>query len=172
MTYEHKYLKYKKKYLNMKINMIEQIGGTHEYNITIKNPWFDLIAQGKKTVEGRLNRGIFKKIKVGDIVNWTNKNLKIKTVISYKNKYKSFKEMLQQEELDTVLPKKSIEEGEKIYNKIYSKMDQENNGVVGIGLKLIEHNSELQSPYFEFIRDGKKIYETRVYDEKRKKCDD
>jgi ASC-1-like (ASCH) protein len=32
-----------------------------------------------------------------------------------------------------------------------------------------EHTSKLQSPYYEFIKDGKKIYETRVYDEKRKK---
>jgi ASC-1-like (ASCH) protein len=30
------------------------------------------------------------------------------------------------------------------------------------------HESKLQSPYFEYVRDGIKIYETRVYDDKRK----
>jgi ASC-1-like (ASCH) protein len=30
------------------------------------------------------------------------------------------------------------------------------------------HSSKLQSPYYEFVRDGVKIYETRVYDDKRK----
>ncbi len=29
------------------------------------------------------------------------------------------------------------------------------------------HESKLQSPYFEYVRDGVKIYETRVCDEKR-----
>lgn len=32
-----------------------------------------------------------------------------------------------------------------------------------------QHSAKLQSPYYEFIRDRIKIYETRVYDEKRRK---
>ena len=31
------------------------------------------------------------------------------------------------------------------------------------------HESKLQSPYFEYVRDRVKIYETRVWDEKRKR---
>ncbi len=30
------------------------------------------------------------------------------------------------------------------------------------------HSSKLQSPYYEFVREGVKIYETRVYDDKKK----
>lgn len=33
---------------------------------------------------------------------------------------------------------------------------------------MTQHYAKLQSPYYEFIRDGIKIYETRVYDEKRR----
>jgi ASC-1-like (ASCH) protein len=140
----------------------------NEYNITVKNPWFDFIAQGKKTVEGRLNRGLFKRINVGNIIYWINKNLKIKTIITYKKEYSSFKEMLQQEELSKVLPNKSsVDDGVAVYRQYYSQKDEED-GVVAIGLQITEHSARLQSPYYEFIRDGKKIYETRVYDEKRK----
>jgi ASC-1-like (ASCH) protein len=33
----------------------------------------------------------------------------------------------------------------------------------------MEHESNLQTPYYEFVRDGVKIYELRVNDEKRQK---
>ena len=35
-------------------------------------------------------------------------------------------------------------------------------------IPMITHESKLQSPYYEYIRDGIKIYELRVYDNKRK----
>ena len=41
-----------------------------EYDITVKEPWFTLIKMKLKSVEGRLNKGLFSKFKKDDIVNW------------------------------------------------------------------------------------------------------
>ena len=42
----------------------------------LSEPWFTLISLGLKTVEGRKNKGRFKEMKVGDIVEWTNDDFK------------------------------------------------------------------------------------------------
>jgi len=63
MNYKHKYLKYKHKYLNTKEKSI------NIYHFSIKQPWFDFIKNNIKTVEGRLNKGIFQKIKKIKIKN-------------------------------------------------------------------------------------------------------
>ena len=51
----------------------------------------------QKTIEGRLNKGVFSKLKKGDLVNWIktykNKEYKIKTKIIKIHYFKSFEEM-------------------------------------------------------------------------------
>jgi ASC-1-like (ASCH) protein len=170
MSYLHKYIKYKLKYINL------QAGGG--FTISLKQPWFDLIKNNKKTVEGRLNKGMFLNLKKGDNITFTNENEKLNVKISDIRKYKSFMDMIETEGIDKVLPTiKTVEEGANIYNKYYLKTEQDKFGVLAIEisnnisgsreLKKI-HNGKLQSPYYEYIRDGKKKYELRVYDEKRK----
>ena len=177
-------IKYKTKYLSLK-------GGGNEYTITVKQPWFDFIKCNEKTAEGRLNKGLFSKLKIGDEIIWLHQNLKYKVRISYINKYKSFKDMLQEETIQQVLPNMSnIDDGVKVYRQFYSQSDEEKFGVVAIGMKIINHNSDslteqtgsslsdsesiiheskLKDPHFDDIKNKKKIYEIRVYDEKRRK---
>lgn len=83
MDSSKKYYKYKAKYIELKNH--EMKGGKekkyknkHSYNIkmdieknyteTISEPWFSLISLGLKTVEGRKNKGRFKEMKIGDII--------------------------------------------------------------------------------------------------------
>jgi len=177
--YYNKYLKYKIKFNNLK-SILEnnQIGGG-DFTFGLKQPWFDYIKNGSKTVEGRLNKGIFSKLKVGDnIIFISNKKLNIKTTITYIKKYPNFETMLKSETLEKVLPSvNNINEGVDIYHKYYSSADESKYGVLAFGLSTeipqiseqLIHESKLQSPYYEYIRDGEKIYEARVNDEKRKK---
>lgn len=138
--YRHKYKKYKTKYKNAKIK------GGAIYSLSVKQPWFDLMKSGKKTVEGRLNRGIFTKIKKGDSIEWLNKKTRDKITLKIKDMiiYESFKEMLEKEGILRVLPsreiikildgneEKAINEGIKIYMNYFSERDEKLFGVVAI----------------------------------------
>ena len=170
-TYYHNKLQY----LNLQIL---QSGGKEEYKISIKQPWFDFIKSGKKTVEGRLNKGLFNRVQQGDNIIWQHNGNECKVRIMYRNVYKSFKDMLENEKLKNVLPNISnIEDGIKIYHQYYPEIkDKERKfGVVAIGMelqndKVIEtktHEGKLVSPHYEDILNGSKIYEVRVNDKKR-----
>lgn len=98
--------------------------------INIQEPYFSHILAGTKTVEGRLNKGKFFELEVGDI-------LKINDLVEYtvlaKNIYPSFREMIEIEGLENVIPdKNTIEEALDVYYKFYTKEDELTYGVVGI----------------------------------------
>jgi ASC-1-like (ASCH) protein len=78
-----------------------------KYVENLSEPWFTLIQLGLKTVEGRKNKGIFKEIKVGDIIEWKNDNFKPRsflTQITGKAEYPNFKTYLETEGLEKCLP--------------------------------------------------------------------
>ena len=156
----HKYDKYKTKYLNL----TSQIGGrkklnnkkrnkhsgamadtvsmnTKTYVENLSEPWFTLISLGLKTIEGRKNKGVFKEMKVGELIKWENNNFNPRTVttrITKKTEYPTFKEYLEKEGLDKCLPGiKNIEDGLSVYFKYYTKEDEEKYGVIAIQLELI-----------------------------------
>jgi ASC-1-like (ASCH) protein len=160
MDYKLKYIKYKTKYLEQEGGKKKSKKKLHR-NISISNnsnnmnsikpnytenvsePWFSLILLGLKTVEGRKNKGRFKEMKVGDIVEWTNDNFmqrSILTRITGKAEYPTFREYLETEGLDKCLPgieKFGIEHGLSIYFKYYTKEDEKEFGVVAIRMTLI-----------------------------------
>ena len=136
MNSYNKYLKYKNKYIEYNNY---QVGGNDIIKLSLKQPWFNYIKNGEKKIEGRLCKGLFKKLKIGDKVLWYNNNLKVMTKIIDIIKYKSFNELLVTEKLNNVLTNiKSIEEGVSIYNKFYSPEDEEKFGVIGIKLEVID----------------------------------
>ncbi len=109
----------------------------------LTEPWFTLIQLGLKTVEGRKNKGKFKEMKVGDIIEWKNEDFKPRsflTQITGKAEYPNFKTYLETEGLDKCLPnmeKYGIEYGLSVYYKYYTKEDEREFGVVAIRLKVI-----------------------------------
>ena len=154
MNYKDKYIKYKTKYLQLK-NM-DMIGGRKKmknnkinnkrtmeikYNEHVSEPWFSLISLGLKTVEGRKNKGKFKEMKIGDIIQWNNndfKERKILTKIIGKAEYKTFEEYLTTEGLNNCLPgMPTLEHGLSVYFKYFTKEEETEFGVVAIRLKLL-----------------------------------
>ena len=152
-------------------------GGYREYNMTIKMVWFKHIRNGAKTVEGRLNKGLFARLNVGDIITWVHKGKKCKTQVTFKHEYSTFREMLENETLKVVLPGiPNIDEGVKIYRQYYDKKREKKHGVVAIGMALVNeedahttHQGKLADPHYDDIKNGSKIYEVRVNDPKRQK---
>jgi len=144
------YSDYKRLYL-----MLKQTGGNYNSNnyssnkrkvikIPLQNhpqtPWLDWIEQGIKKYEGRLNRGIFKSLRVNDDVIWYDRRSgkEIRTKIIELKYYPDFVKAY--EELGSVLiPIANInnEMVKKLYNNYFLDRDIEMNGVVAIGLEVL-----------------------------------
>tara|TARA_A100001015_G_C14854802_1_gene657923 strand:- start:466 stop:885 length:420 start_codon:yes stop_codon:yes gene_type:complete len=124
------------------------------YEKGVQEPWFSLIKNGKKTVEGRLNKGDFSKMKKGDIVTWVN-NIKVtkngktktlrkevKTKITGVADYSSFYQMIKTERLKNTLPVpelKTIQQGvDNVYYKFYKPKDEKEKGVKAIRVQVIK----------------------------------
>ena len=99
-------------YKNNKSNKIKQnitMDSKHKEHLSehLSEPWFSLISLGLKTVEGRINKGKFQQMQIGDIIEWNNEDFlerKILTKVIGKIEYKSFTEYLETEGLDKCLP--------------------------------------------------------------------
>ena len=87
--------------------------------------------EGRKTIEGRLNKGKFNKIRVGDILQIDPEGAQFK-IIS-KNIYSSFKEIIEKEGIENVIPdKKEIDDAVDVYYGFYTKKQEKEFGVVAI----------------------------------------
>ena len=106
------------------------------FSFRVQDPWFTLIREGLKVVEGRLNKGHFSKLKKGDIVHWkasgknhTQCTTKIVKVVHYP----SFEAMLRTETLEHVLPGvPDVESGVKVYRKFFTEDKERELGVLAI----------------------------------------
>ncbi len=161
MDYE-KYIKYKSKYLELKdnqyggkrlkkskskisllnkVNLSRQDKMEPNYIENVSEPWFTLISLGLKTVEGRKNKGRFKEMKVGDIIEWTNADFAPRSVLTRivgKAEYATFAEYLETEGLDKCLPgMPDLTHGLSVYFKYFTKEDEKEFGVVAIRLELV-----------------------------------
>jgi ASC-1-like (ASCH) protein len=121
----------------------------------VQEPWFSLIQNGVKLVEGRPNKGDFAKFKKYDVVQWTNsingKTRQCYTTVTDIKHYKTFQELLQKEGLHKVLPSpgtgiKNVDDGVKIYRQWYSPEVETEFGVIAIHLRVIRPN-KFDSPY-------------------------
>jgi ASC-1-like (ASCH) protein len=121
----------------------DQKGG-EIYHKTVKQPYFDQIKNGEKIYEGRLKKGDFKKLKVGDFVVWEFEDKTCKTEIIEILEFPSFVEAISAVGLEYVLPtqaeqKKTVEEAiNDVYRKFYSEELEKEFGVLMIKVKVIE----------------------------------
>lgn len=116
-------------------------GSPREHKEHVSEPWYTLISMGLKTVEGRKNKGKFKDMKVGDIIEWHNNDFKARSVkvrITKKKVYPTFAEYLTKEGLQNCLPGiPSLEHGLSVYFKYYTTADEQEYGVMAIRMAKI-----------------------------------
>ena len=106
--------------------------------INVQEPWFSLIKNKKKKIEGRLNKGLFATLKKDDIVTFVNNNDKFDAKIKKIKKYDTFEEYLSQEGLKRTLPNiKTIKEGCDIYYKYYTKEQESEYKILAIYIKVL-----------------------------------
>ena len=115
---------------------------SNKHQKQLSSPWFDLVCKGKKKVEGRLDKGSFHGMKVGDKIEWynndTGKKRKCLTKITKITKYPSFGEMLRKEGVDIVLPGvEGIRLGVNAYRNYYTVQEENRYGVLAIELVIV-----------------------------------
>lgn len=99
-----------------------------------QEPYCSFVLDGEKTIEGRLNRGKFASLNVGDAIEMNDKRTLFEVV--GKNVYKSFREMLEAEGVVNVVPDKfTLEEAVNVYYKFYTAEEEKEFGVVAIKIK-------------------------------------
>ena len=108
----------------------------HQHNL--KSEWFNKIVDGTKTCEGRLYRGNFRRLIVGDIITWKSGGREVNTRVVALRRYNNFFNMLINEGIIHTLPgKKNMREALNIYHNIYEEHDIKQYGVLAIILEKI-----------------------------------
>uniref|UniRef100_A0A6C0KVG0 ASCH domain-containing protein n=1 Tax=viral metagenome TaxID=1070528 RepID=A0A6C0KVG0_9ZZZZ len=107
--------------------------------INVSQPWFDYIKLGKKTIEGRLNKGMFSQLKKDDIIKFVNKDEHVIVRVEKIQYYDSFFQYLTLEGLERTLPDVyTIEEGINIYYKYYTKEQEKEYRILAISIELVD----------------------------------
>lgn len=98
-----------------------------------QEPYFNFIKEGEKTMEGRLNKGKFADIEVGNKC-LVNDDFEVEVI--GKRLYKTFQEMIEAEGIEKVIPDaNSVEEAVAVYYKFYTKEKEAEHGVVALEVK-------------------------------------
>ncbi len=122
------------------MKIIKEENGYRLFKNHRREPYFTFVKNGIKTIEGRLKKEAYSEIKSGDsviVMNEQETDSFVVTVRSVKY-YGSFKEMLEHENIERVLPDaKSIEEGVMIYRQFYSKEQESQYGVVALEVSVM-----------------------------------
>lgn len=130
--------------MNLWIVLLNIVGGVimdgaREYTKVVSEPWFTLIRLGLKTVEGRLKKGEFDTMRVGDKIRFVNGDLgfrrEVDVVIKGITCYSSFNDYLWSEGLEKTLPGagiRDIGEALSVYYKYYTKEEEKKYGVIAI----------------------------------------
>lgn len=112
--------------------------GGSEHKFTVKDPYFEQIKDGKKTVEGRLKKGRFEHIDKGDTIYWVNRDTKeeVKTKVTEHKTYDNISDMIKEVGHKKLLPgTKSNEEAQEKYNTFYGEEKQKENKAIAIHFK-------------------------------------
>ena len=110
-------------------------------SIKVQQPFFDFIKNGKKIIEGRLNKGKFEYINTGDVIKICcndDEHIFITAYIKDVRKYISFYQYLFYEGLEKTLPNISnINDACNVYHKFYTHDQEKKYGVIAIELQVI-----------------------------------
>ena len=109
---------------------------------TLMEKYIRLIQQGRKSVEARVAIPMFCAWKEGDTVRFFSRrdpHIYVTIRIAAKRHYKTFRDMLQTEGVDKLIPGvNSIDEGERLYLEIPKYAERERQyGVLAFRLELV-----------------------------------
>lgn len=103
----------------------------------VSEPWFSFIKMGVKKIEGRLYKGDWTKLKIGDIIIFSNNEMGferfVKVIVTDLVSYSNFEEYLTKEGVDTCLPSIDfISDGIKVYRNYFTEDDEKKFGIIAV----------------------------------------
>jgi ASC-1-like (ASCH) protein len=110
---------------------------------TLMEKYIRLMEQGRKTIEARVAIPMFESWNIGDKIRFfsrRNPGIAVIVQITAKNRYKSFRQMLESEGTANLIPGiTSVDEGERIYLEIPNYAEREKQyGVLAFRFRLIQ----------------------------------
>lgn len=106
------------------------------FKIHCDDPWFSLIRQGVKSVEGRKKTHTYKNIRVGDQINFTNGKESFIADVTEVREYPSIEKYLEDVSVEKALPGiKTLEEALAIYYQWTPEEKIKQYGFLGIFIK-------------------------------------
>lgn len=116
------------------------MNNTHE--IFVREPYFSYIADGQKTIEGRIASHQFRQIQTGDVIEFANprSSARAATLVTGSQIYPGFREMLEQEDLNSLLPDcETVAEGLDIYHSFPRfKQRARKSGVIAVHFEVFD----------------------------------
>ncbi len=107
----------------------------------LSQPWFDLIKNGSKTYEGRLNTSFWQELKVDDMITFYNGEFSFDVKVISRQLYSSFKDGITEIGIQHVLPTYVDTDIDiainDVYYQYYSPEDENNYGVVMFEMKCV-----------------------------------
>ncbi len=138
------------------MTFVRTIQGKPVFRYTIIEPYLQYLKQGIKTAEGRVNSIGYSNLVPGVFIDFYSKLEEILCRVIYKHQYSSFKEMLNKEGLQNMLPnKKTIEEGEMVYARFPGANRVVKFGAIAIGVQRIAWRRLNMSDWIYFDKDKK-----------------
>ena len=107
------------------------------HEMGIYKRYFDLIAQGRKTTEIRVNDSSRRKIKPGSLIRFRCQGDAVLTRVTAVNRYAGFEEMFDHQDVASVNPLATREDQLANIRQIYPP-EREALGVVAIGIELVD----------------------------------
>ncbi len=109
------------------------------HKLHCQDPWFSLIADGKKSVEGRKNLARFRSWQPGDILVFYCGKRSFKTRITALRRYDLLENYLVAETIERALPGvKTISEGIDVYLQWSTLQEIKALGFLGIEIELLQ----------------------------------
>ena len=111
-----------------------------KHNMKLQNNPFEMIKNGTKTIEMRLNDEKRKKLNIGDTIEFTNiiTNETLETLIEDIKKYNDFKTLYSNYKKEELGYSKDEIASPVDMEKYYSKEEQEKYGVLAIRIKVLK----------------------------------
>lgn len=88
-------------------------------SVTLKQPYVTQIKTGHKTVEGRINSGMFRNVRAGANIRFFNHQAAVDCTVQSVMRYNSFRQMLEAVGFQACIPSaRTLEEAVRIYDNI------------------------------------------------------
>lgn len=113
-------------------------------SVTLKMKYLEMIDDGVKTVEGRINSGMFQRLCAGQQIRFFCQERYVLCEVLHINRYPSFRQMLKEEGFKVCIPNaRTLEDAVAAYDRIpgYNNRAAQY-GVLGIGLKVLHSGRE------------------------------